>query len=49
MPKIFKLGKKKDYRIHFWIDLLLTEERIEQIVDGIRQLIDLEDPIGETI
>ena len=29
--------------------LLLTEERIEQIVDGVRQLIDLEDPIGETI
>ncbi len=29
--------------------LLLTEERIEQIVDGIRQLINLDDPIGETI
>src|SRR5438067_1223962 len=29
--------------------LLLTEERIDQIVDGIRQLINLEDPIGETI
>jgi glutamate-5-semialdehyde dehydrogenase len=29
--------------------LLLTEERIEQIVDGVRQLINLEDPIGETI
>jgi glutamate-5-semialdehyde dehydrogenase len=29
--------------------LLLTEERIEQIVDGVRQLVDLEDPIGETI
>ncbi|MBV7507722.1 glutamate-5-semialdehyde dehydrogenase [Bacillus sp. sid0103] len=29
--------------------LLLTEERIEQIVDGVRQLIELKDPIGETI
>jgi glutamate-5-semialdehyde dehydrogenase len=29
--------------------LLLTEERIEQIVDGVRQLVQLEDPIGETI
>ncbi len=29
--------------------LQLTESRIEQIVDGIHQLIDLEDPIGETI
>lgn len=29
--------------------LLLTEERISQIVDGIHQLIDLEDPIGEII
>jgi glutamate-5-semialdehyde dehydrogenase len=29
--------------------LLLTEERIEQIVDGIRQLLTLKDPIGETI
>lgn len=29
--------------------LLLTEARIEQMVDGIRQLIQLEDPIGETL
>ncbi|MEH7747221.1 glutamate-5-semialdehyde dehydrogenase, partial [Neobacillus drentensis] len=29
--------------------LLLTDERIEQIVDGVRQLVDLKDPIGETI
>ncbi len=29
--------------------LLLTEERIEQIVEGVRQLIKLEDPIGEII
>ncbi|MBY0147930.1 glutamate-5-semialdehyde dehydrogenase [Neobacillus niacini] len=29
--------------------LLLTEERIDQIVEGIRQLIELKDPIGETI
>lgn len=29
--------------------LLLTEDRMEQIVDGVRQLIGLEDPIGETI
>lgn len=29
--------------------LLLTHERIEQIVDGIRQLITLSDPIGEMI
>lgn len=29
--------------------LLLTNERIEQIVEGVRQLIVLDDPIGETI
>ncbi|MEH7110598.1 glutamate-5-semialdehyde dehydrogenase [Bacillus sp. JJ1764] len=29
--------------------LLLTEERIEQIVDGIQQVITLEDPIGEIV
>ncbi|MDQ6598519.1 glutamate-5-semialdehyde dehydrogenase [Bacillus salipaludis] len=29
--------------------LLLTEERIDGIVGGIHQLLDLEDPIGETI
>jgi glutamate-5-semialdehyde dehydrogenase len=29
--------------------LLLTKNRVEQIVDGIYQLIDLHDPIGETI
>jgi glutamate-5-semialdehyde dehydrogenase len=29
--------------------LMLTEERLEQIVDGIRQLITLKDPIGEMI
>lgn len=29
--------------------LQLTKERIEQIVDGVRQLISLDDPIGETI
>lgn len=29
--------------------LLLTDERIEQIVEGIHQLIKLKDPIGETI
>ncbi|MDQ0213630.1 glutamate-5-semialdehyde dehydrogenase [Oikeobacillus pervagus] len=29
--------------------LLLTEDRLHQIVDGVRQLIHLEDPIGQTV
>ena len=27
--------------------LLLTRERIEGMADGLRQLVDLEDPVGE--
>ncbi|ETI68882.1 glutamate-5-semialdehyde dehydrogenase [Neobacillus vireti] len=42
-------GKEKGLPVPLLDRLLLSEERIDQIVDGVRQLIDLEDPIGETI
>jgi glutamate-5-semialdehyde dehydrogenase len=42
-------GEEKGFSPSLLDRLLLTEERIEQIVEGIRQLIVLEDPIGETI
>jgi glutamate-5-semialdehyde dehydrogenase len=42
-------GEEKGFSPSLLDRLLLTEERIEQIVEGIRQLIELEDPIGETI
>jgi glutamate-5-semialdehyde dehydrogenase len=47
--KDIEAGKEKGFSLSLLDRLLLTEERIEQIVDGVRQLIDLEDPIGETI
>lgn len=47
--KDIEAGKEKGFSASLLDRLLLTEERIEQIVDGVRQLIDLADPIGETI
>jgi glutamate-5-semialdehyde dehydrogenase len=47
--KDIEAGKEKGFTESLLDRLLLTEARIEQIVDGVRQLIDLEDPIGETI
>lgn len=47
--KDIEAGKENGFSDSLLDRLLLTEERIEQIVDGVRQLIDLEDPIGETI
>ena len=47
--KDIQLGKEKGLSPALLDRLLLTEERVGQIVDGIRQLISLEDPIGETI
>jgi glutamate-5-semialdehyde dehydrogenase len=47
--KDIEQGKEKGLSPSLLDRLLLTEERIEQIVDGVRQLILLEDPIGETI
>ena len=47
--KDIEAGKEKGFTVSLLDRLLLTEARIEQIVDGVRQLIDLEDPIGETI
>lgn len=44
-----EVGKEKGLSASLLDRLLLSEERLEQIVDGVRQLIDLEDPIGETI
>lgn len=43
------VGKEKGFSPSLLDRLLLTEDRIDQIVDGIRQLIVLQDPIGETI
>jgi glutamate-5-semialdehyde dehydrogenase len=47
--KDIEAGKENGFTPSLLDRLLLTEERIDQIVDGVRQLIDLEDPIGETI
>jgi glutamate-5-semialdehyde dehydrogenase len=47
--KDIKAGKEKGLTDSLLDRLLLTEDRIQQIVEGIRQLIKLEDPIGETI
>ncbi|WP_045521689.1 glutamate-5-semialdehyde dehydrogenase [Neobacillus niacini] len=47
--KDIRTGEEKGFTPSLLDRLLLTEERIEQIVEGIRQLINLEDPIGETI
>ncbi|MCQ6282064.1 glutamate-5-semialdehyde dehydrogenase [Bacillus sp. EB600] len=47
--KDIQAGKEKGLSDSLLDRLLLTEERIEQIADGIQQLIKLVDPIGETI
>lgn len=47
--KDIQIGKDKGLSAALLDRLLLTNERIEQIVEGIRQLIKLEDPIGEII
>lgn len=47
--KDIQQGRENGFSPSLLDRLLLTEERISQIVDGIHQLIDLEDPIGEII
>ncbi|MFB5197338.1 glutamate-5-semialdehyde dehydrogenase [Neobacillus sp. KR4-4] len=47
--KDIEAGKENGFSESLLDRLLLTHERIEQIVDGVRQLVDLKDPIGETI
>ena len=47
--KDIEAGKKNGLSDSLIDRLSLTNERIEQIVAGVRQLIHLEDPIGETI
>ncbi|MFP7298153.1 glutamate-5-semialdehyde dehydrogenase [Neobacillus niacini] len=47
--KDIRAGEEKGFTSSLLDRLLLTEKRIQQIVDGIHQLIKLEDPIGETI
>ncbi|WHY75347.1 glutamate-5-semialdehyde dehydrogenase [Neobacillus sp. WH10] len=47
--KDIEAGKENGLSPSLLDRLLLTDERIEQIVDGVRQLIHLEDPVGETI
>jgi glutamate-5-semialdehyde dehydrogenase len=47
--KDIQTGKENGFSPSLLDRLLLTEERIEQMVEGIRQLIELQDPIGETI
>ncbi|TDK60923.1 glutamate-5-semialdehyde dehydrogenase [Bacillus salipaludis] len=47
--KDIEKGRKNGLTESLLDRLLLTEERIDGIVGGIHQLLDLEDPIGETI
>ncbi|SDN32568.1 glutamate-5-semialdehyde dehydrogenase [Bacillus sp. OK048] len=47
--KDIRAGEEKGFIPSLLDRLLLTEERIEQIVEGIHQLIKLDDPIGEII
>ncbi|WP_110114050.1 glutamate-5-semialdehyde dehydrogenase [Bacillus sp. CGMCC 1.16541] len=47
--KDIKEGKEKGFSPALLDRLLLTEERVEQMVDGIHQLIQLDDPIGQEI
>lgn len=47
--KDIEAGKERGLSTSLLDRLLLTGERIEQIVDGVRQLVQLDDPIGETI
>ncbi|NHM31980.1 glutamate-5-semialdehyde dehydrogenase [Neobacillus terrae] len=47
--KDIQLGKENGVSPAFLDRLLLTEERIGQIVDGLHQLVTLEDPVGEKI
>lgn len=47
--KDIQQGKESGFSPSLLDRLLLTEERISQIVDGIHQVINLEDPIGEII
>jgi glutamate-5-semialdehyde dehydrogenase len=47
--KDIEAGKNRGLSTSLLDRLLLTGERIEQIVDGVKQLVQLDDPIGETI
>lgn len=47
--KDISAGKEKGISTALLDRLLLTEERIEQIIDGIHQVIPLTDPIGEIV
>ncbi|NNU97774.1 glutamate-5-semialdehyde dehydrogenase [Anoxybacillus sp. EFIL] len=47
--KDMTIGKENGLSPSLLDRLQLTEERIQQIADGVRQVIDLPDPIGETI
>ncbi|MFF2445722.1 glutamate-5-semialdehyde dehydrogenase [Neobacillus sp. NPDC058068] len=47
--KDIEAGKENGLSPSLLDRLLLTDERIDQIVSGVRQLIHLEDPVGETI
>ncbi|MFO8192372.1 MAG: glutamate-5-semialdehyde dehydrogenase [Bacillota bacterium] len=43
------LQKKKGYSKAFYDRLLLNEERIDQMAEGLREIASLEDPIGEVV
>ncbi|MED0657346.1 glutamate-5-semialdehyde dehydrogenase [Anoxybacillus ayderensis] len=47
--KDMAIGKENGLSPSLLDRLQLTEERIQQIADGVRQVVDLPDPIGETI
>jgi len=47
--KDMAIGKENGLSPSLLDRLQLTEERIQQIADGVRQVVDLPDPVGETI
>lgn len=47
--KDLTLGRDKGYEQAFMDRLLLTKERIEDFANGLRELVKLKDPVGETV
>ncbi|MEC2072797.1 glutamate-5-semialdehyde dehydrogenase [Alkalihalophilus marmarensis] len=47
--KDLELGREKGYEQAFMDRLLLTKERIEDFANGLRELVKLKDPVGETV
>ncbi|MDV2885024.1 glutamate-5-semialdehyde dehydrogenase [Alkalihalophilus pseudofirmus] len=47
--KDLELGREKGYEQAFMDRLLLTKDRIEDFANGLRELVKLKDPVGETV